>query len=440
MTLSRRGLLGAPAFLQREAFSIGVFEADVTPPIGSPVFTGYARKVVDPLVARGIVLRGSQKPVVVVSVDWCEIRNDSYDLWRGELAKAAGTDRERVLVSCVHQHDAPYTDSHAQLLLEKHGCPDKLCDPEFERRMIARVCGTLAGAKPGRVTHYGTGEARVREVASNRRYVLPGGRVSFGRTSATRDPAISAMPEGLIDPWLKTLSFWDGSTPLAALSCYSTHPMSYYGQADVSWDFVGMARSRIRGQGLSIYCSGASGDTMAGKYNDGNPANRPVLAERISQAMNEAWQATRRHPMRKAAFRCAKLRFEPRRTRGFLPEEMQQAVADQTASRRKRFNAALGKSWLRRLEQARPIDMPCLDLEGACVLLLPAEAFVQYQLWAQEMRKGGFVLTLGYGECAPGYIPTNREVNEGYDDDYCWVDMASAEERMRSAMNEALNG
>jgi len=54
--------------------------------------------------------------------------------------------------------------------------------------------------------------------------------------------------------------------------------------------------------------------------------------------------------------------------------------------------------------------------------------------------KSGFVLTLGYGERAPGYIPTNREVNEGYDDDYCRVDMASAEERMRSAMNEALNG
>ncbi len=47
---------------------------------------------------------------------------------------------------------------------------------------------------------------------------------------------------GLIDSWLKTLSYWDGDRPLLALSCYATHPMSHDGRGGVSADFVGLAR------------------------------------------------------------------------------------------------------------------------------------------------------------------------------------------------------
>ena len=62
---------------------------------------------------------------------------------------------------------------------------------------------------------------------------------------------------------------------------YSTHPMTYYGKGDVSADFPGIARRKLQVENpdvFHIYCSGASGDTMAGRYNDGNPANRQVLA------------------------------------------------------------------------------------------------------------------------------------------------------------------
>ena len=81
-------------------------------------------------------------------------------------------------------------------------------------------------------------------MASNRRYLMPNGAVRFDRTSSTRDPIARDAPENLVDPWLKTLSFWDGDTPLAAVSAYAVHPMSYYGQGDVSADFPGLARRR----------------------------------------------------------------------------------------------------------------------------------------------------------------------------------------------------
>ena len=59
--------------------------------------------------------------------------------------------------------------------------------------------------------------------------------------------------------------------------------MSYYGAGVVSADFVGLARKRRANDDpsiMQIYASGCSGNVTAGKYNDGAPENRPVLAER----------------------------------------------------------------------------------------------------------------------------------------------------------------
>ena len=121
-----------------------------------------------------------------------------------------------------------------------------ICDLDFHERAVQGVAQALRKGLEGtrRVTHVGTGQAKVEKVASNRRYLGSDGTPRFNRMSATRDPLIRDQPEGTIDPWLKTLSFWDGDRPVLALSCYATHPMSYYGKGDVSTDFVGLARKR----------------------------------------------------------------------------------------------------------------------------------------------------------------------------------------------------
>ena len=99
---------------------LATFLADVTPPLGHPLFGSIsppAQEIGEPLSARGLVLLGCGDPIVIVAVDWLEIRNDAYRSWREALAEAAGTRPERVLVSCVHQHDAPLADLTAQRLL-----------------------------------------------------------------------------------------------------------------------------------------------------------------------------------------------------------------------------------------------------------------------------------------------------------------------------------
>jgi hypothetical protein len=283
----------------------------------------------------------------------------------------------------------------------------------------------------------------VEQVASNRRYITDTGKVSFSRTSASRDAAIRNQPEGLIDPKLKTLSFWNRGKPVAALHCYSTHPMSYYGQGDVSADFTGIARRTLQREipaVFHVYFSGASGDTMAGRYNDGNPQNRPVLGSRVHDAMAAAFHLSERsqHPLDIFRFQNARLIFRPRTGAGFSSGEMQDRLTAPGTPRRVRLDAALGLSWLRRLARKQPIDVPALHLGAASILLLPAESFVQYQLWAQQSAPDRMIVTAGYSECAPGYIPTSAAVAEGYDDHYSWVDFATCESAMRQAIRAAL--
>ncbi len=59
----------------------------------------------------------------------------------------------------------------------------------------------------------------------------------------------------------------------------------------------------------------------------------------------------------------------------------------------------------------------------AQLVVLPGEAYVEYQLAAQKMRPDSFVVCLGYGECATGYVPTEQAVREkdGNLRDWCWV-------------------
>jgi hypothetical protein len=429
-----------------KGWRLSSFLAEVTPPVGNPLFNGLPERasvIVDPLQARGIVLLGPGKPLVLVAVDWCEIRNESYERWRSVLAQAAHTEKERVLVSCIHQHDAPYSDLVAQQLLQANHVDQDLCDPEFDERTIQRVASALGKSlrNPQPITHIGTGQGKVEKVASNRRYVTADGKVSFQRVSAERDPVVRDMPIGLIDPWLKTISFWNGEAPVASLSCYSTHPMTYYGKGEVSWDFPGWARAQREKEMPSvaqIYFSGCSGDIMAGKFNDGNHRNRPILAERLHQGMLAAWDSTKRHPLNKIDFRCARMELKARQGRGFSIDDFRRTLADPRQPALDRFDAALGLSWRQRVDAGHPIDVPAIDLGPAQIVLMPAESFVQYQLWAQALRPDSLVMTLGYGECAPGYIPTAQSASEGYNDHYSWIAFPECEATMREALRTAL--
>lgn len=428
-------------------FQLATFQADITIPVGHACMGGGvadAKTIVDPLFAKGFVLVGAGKPIVVVALDWCQCNNDSYDRWRDGLAAAAGTDRKRVLLACVHQHDAPICDLTAQKFLDRQGLVGYNCDPKFHETAIQRTAQALKQSLGAlrRVTHLGIGQAKVERIASNRRIVTSDGRIRWDRGSASGD-AFANQPEGEIDPWLKTLSLWDGDKPVVAWSCYAVHPMSNYGRGGVSADFPGMARARRQQDDpsvLQIYFTGCAGDTTAGKYNNGSAANRPALADRLYQGMLAAWKATQRRPLEKVDLRVVDMPLGAREGGKFAPKEMERILADSKATRWARISAALGMSWRKRVEAGQPVDTPCLDFnDGAAqMVIMPGESFVGYQLKVQALRPKSFVMVAAFGEGAPGYIPTDQCWKDGYNDEYCWVPPMT-EKLMMDAVAKAMN-
>jgi hypothetical protein len=400
------------------AFQIATFRADVTPPIGHPLCGGWIKPAVavdDPLEALGVVLLGGDKPIVLCAVDWCGLRNDANRLWREALADAADTTPERVALHCVHPHNTPFADVEAEKLIETVHGPTSLDLHFFDE--AAKRCATAAKASLAnarRCTHAGYGQAVVEHVASNRRVLGPDGKVRYTRTSATTNPAVRAEPEGLVDPFLRTLSFWDGDRPLAALSYYATHPMSYYGDGRVSADFCGLARRKRQDADkgvFQVYFNGCAGNVTAGKYNDGAHENRAILRDRVYAGIVGAWKATQRFPVDRCSWLVERVQLPPRREAIFGKEASRRVLADPQATAARRDNAAFQLAWLARKD--RPIDLACLDLGRVRVLHLPGEPFVEYQLFTRDQRPDIAVCVAGYGDGGPGYIPTARAYEQG---------------------------
>src|SRR5262249_55289432 len=205
--------------------------------------------------------------------------------------------------------------------------------------------------------------------------VLADGRIAFTRGSNSGgDRFMREAADGLIDPWLRTVSFWDGEQPLLALHSYATHPMSYYGRGEVSADFVGLAR-RMRQlddpQVFQIYANGCAGDVTAGKYNDGSPENRPILAKRLHAAMQDAWRNTRRWPLKAAQLRSVEMSLPFRGGDAFAATALRKTLNDSKADERSRILAAMALASRQRIERGNRLSVRCLDFERALLVSLP---------------------------------------------------------------------
>lgn len=218
--------------------------------------------------------------------------------------------------------------------------------------------------------------------------------------------------------------------------------MSHYGQGQVSADFAGIARRRRQADDpgvMHFYANGCGGNLGAGKYNDGSPLARVELAERLYQAWKAAWQATRKVPIKRLTFRSVPLTLPIKESAGFRRAELEAVLRSETSSFDEKVRVAYALSWLKRCESGRKLDLPVLDFGAAVLLLLPGEPFVEYQLFAQQQRPDTFVMTLGYGDYGPVYIPTDRAFDEGGYEPGSWSFVApGVEEVMKSAIAQML--
>src|SRR3989441_12108269 len=359
-----------PTSSQASGLSLAVFDIDATPPVGSRMaYDPVTNKWDLGLRARGMVLLGAGQPIVLCAVDWIGIANDGYDAFRSGLAQAAGTIPSRVAVHVLHQHDAPDCDFSAERILKEAGLDPGQFESSFQRPTLSNLEQAVRTALPRAqpVTRLGLGEARVEQVASNRRILGPDGKVRAVRYTACQDAAMRAEPEGTIDPMISLVSFWNDDKPLAVLSYYATHPQSYYRTGIPNPDFPGLARFLRQlavPAALHIHFNGAGGNIGAGKYNDGSPENRLLLAERLADGMRRAWENTKRQPISAGDVSWT---IEP----VALPPAKHLSVEKLEAQLRDRDAAFLTQggasrlAWLRRCQAGHHIDVVCLGLGRA---------------------------------------------------------------------------
>jgi hypothetical protein len=260
------------------------------------------------------------------------------------------------------------------------------------QRLETAVKNSLAKAVP--VTHIGLGEAEVFQVASTRRPIGPDGKIVAPRYTSCSDSALRAQPEGLIDPILSTVSFWNEDKPVVILNYYATHPQSYYKLGIACPDFPGIARFMRQlavPDALNIYFTGAGANVGAGKYNDGSHEMRGILAGRLADGMKRAWENTKRTPVTASGIKWF---VEP----VALPLDS--------------VRSSKGTLW-QRYKDGKKFDLQCLALNNARILFMPGELFVEYQLAAKKMRPDLFVAMAAYGDLGPGYIPTDIAFTQG---------------------------
>lgn len=397
---------------------VGRFDVDVSPPVGSPLAYDPCKSVAMSLRASGLVLLGSDKPVVLCSVDWIGIANAGHTEWRSALAEATGTTIDRVTVHTIHQHDAPFYDSSAEAIMANRGFAGRMFDIKFAQQAIADVAAAakLAVDQAVVATHVGIGQATVEKVASNRRILGLDGKVRATRYTACRDPKIRLEPEGTIDPRLKSISFWRDDQPLVVMTYYATHPQSYYLRGVANPDFPGMARflRQVTLNGVPhVHFNGAGGNIGAGKYNDGSEVNRQRLATRLAEGMAEAYAATERFPVTvdDLVWRSTEVAIPP--ARHLNEESLLKILEAESSTDRDLKAAATNLAWLRRCTHGDKLAVTCLDIGPASIVHMPGEAVVEYQLFAQQLKPDRFTAVAAYGDYGTGYVCLAEHYKQG---------------------------
>ncbi len=395
------------------AMRLGTFRCDATPPLGETLIWDIKlTKILDPLLLKGVVLENGGKRYVLCALDWCLLCNESERSFRETLARAAGTEPACVAIHCVHQHAAPYADEDAHRLLDKAAATPHLTKGFLDglrTRMGAAVKDALGRLEP--IDRIGCGTARVERVASQRRMMGQDGKIITRTSEGARNPALANLPEGYIDPMLKTIAFSCGERVLARLHYYATHPQTHSCDGSASADFVGRAREELEKEegAFQIYFNGCGGNVTVGKYNNGTLQAREALASRLKAGMRAAVAATRFAPAGRLVWRTEALVLPIRTDDSFV-----QQLRVNLASKQPGEHVYQGAMRLATVARAkRPFSVSSLQIGNIRIVHLPGEPMLEFQAFAQSCRPDDFVAVAGYGDCAPAYLCTDRAFSEG---------------------------
>ena len=134
------------------------------------------------------------------------------------------------------------------------------------------------------------------------------------------------------------------------------------------------------------------------------------------------------------------LRLEPRDGPGFTVADLTRRLTSDARAVRPSASPALGLSWQGRADAGATLDLPALDFGAAGSCSCRANPTSSINSWP-SLRPDSFVLVVGYGESATGYVADSRAVGRATAiwTTGCWV-APGAERAMTAALKSVLGG
>ncbi len=299
--------------------SAGVSQIDITPEIGVDLVgtsrrSGAASGIYMELKASCLVLSDGEQLVAILDADLLAVANPTASTIRDLVAKAIGTKRDNVLLSCTHTHGGPATS----VAMPKIGGRQH----EFRTEELAYMAALLdlfvtvsrAALRDLRPARAAVGVGKV-ALAVNRRLTLSDGRTIIGPNF-----------DGPCDESVGVIRIDDGEgRPLACVVNFAAHPcvLSPVTSRLISPDYPGPLRATVTQLtgATSIFLQGASGNIIPRQWLAEDTKAVDLLGKQIACEVGRVYFGLQTESVREEAMNTSSV-SELRATR-LVPTENQ---------------------------------------------------------------------------------------------------------------------
>jgi len=274
-----------------EGLCIGFGQADITPPIGTPL-GGYgqvenrlAASTLDPLYATCLAIRDGGDIYLLYNMDALRTEEDWVKEIRYRVSNTLGVKGENIMVMSTHSHSTPEqrNDTVKNLTWEK-----------YMTGALEAAEEAIADMAPAKLS---VGSTQVESMTFVRHYIMNDGTYSGSNFGSTASGYKSHATEG--DEQLRAVKIdRDGDKCDIAICNWGAHPCFTGGteKTEISADYVGSTRRALKqSSGMELFfILGAAGNQNATSYigqeNVGHDNNSygQALAEHILTALNNA--------------------------------------------------------------------------------------------------------------------------------------------------------
>jgi len=381
-----------------QEFLISSGSVDITP--RRPVMLGGFSKriaaftsIASPLEANVLSIKGAASRVTIVSLDL---------LYPGETLRThliknlglAGKD-EQLFLCASHTHSAPMTAPSMPRL----GIPDD----EYVHYVAAQITTLIKSIEHKGESFICTYHEGIADHSMNRRLI----RLRLTRSGLGRSSGLGPNPAGDRDESVRILEFTNPSgKPSAVIWNYACHPTEFPGLLQVSAEYPGIVRSRLRaefGDIPVVFFQGFSGDVrppFSGRSPGIAGSVRSVLVgPQFRRPIEREWEEW----SNSLAESVASFARSPRRSLEIdsLTLKRTEVLQDEIAA---------GGS------REKSLFWHLIDCGGFRIVGINAEPVVDYRRQLEQCFPGKPLLTVGCLDQPICYLPTDKMISErGYE-------------------------